>query len=188
MLTYPISIGVEKLMSKLTVVRTELAANPAVSVVEDRQKNFMSAAGLWNHWVDIIVVPAHGLYTAEELQKFMDGLVTIKPTQSDRFYRYDTGMAFGKLYFDETIGTIVTTGTQTITITDPDVVAPDDYKEGVMTVDKSGTVDLRRRTLLWVYPDEHFARRAVEQDTDVYDTREPVTVGARRRGFLRSRS
>ena len=46
MLTYPISIGVEKLMSKLTVVRTELAANPAVSVVEDRQKNFMPAAGL----------------------------------------------------------------------------------------------------------------------------------------------
>ncbi|HRK93871.1 MAG TPA: hypothetical protein PK096_00695 [Candidatus Saccharibacteria bacterium] len=184
---YPITIGVEKLMSKLTDVRVELAANPAVSIIEDRQKDFMSTPRFWNHWVDIIVAPARGLYTAEELQKFMDGLVSIMPTQSDGFRQYDTGMEFGKLYFDEPIGTIVTTGTKTITITDPDIVVPDGYTEGALTVDMTGTVDLKRRTLLWVYPDEHYAQRAIDRNIDVYDTRELVRASPQRRGLLRHR-
>lgn len=162
-------------MSKLKDLKVALAANPAVNVVTIRQRTFDPAGFTgWNDWVDIITAPTGGLYTAKKLEKFMLGMVSITPTQMDSFGQFDTTMRFGKLYFDETVGTIVTAGTRVTTVTDPDVVLPEGFKSGAV-VDLAGTTEMRRRTLLWVYPDEAYAQRAMD-DEDVYQTSRRVIV------------
>jgi hypothetical protein len=104
----------------------------------------------------------------------------------DSFYQGDPGMRFGKLYFDEPIGTVVTTGSSTITVTDPDALLTDDFMDGVQVIDQNRTENLLRRTLLRVYPDDMYAHRALGLK-DVFSTDAPlVKRHSFRRMFSRS--
>ena len=157
-------------MSKLTTVRTALDSNDEALVLDAEEHLYLpNADGYWTHTVDIIVVPRDGIYSVEKLQDFMIGLVPIEPTSKDAFRGGDNHMYFGKLYFDEAIGTEVVSGSRTITITDPDVKLPDSLENGAMTIDLGRTIERKRRTWVRVYPDHNYAVRAMD-GRDVYET------------------
>ena len=102
----------------------------------------------------------------------MLGLTTIVPTMRDDFHGGDHHMGFGKLYFDEPVGTTTTTGTRTVTITDADVPHPAGFTNGEV-VDTTSTKMLMRRTLVRVYPDRVCAHKALG-GTNVYEMTNPV--------------
>lgn len=157
-------------MSKLTIVRDALQANPDVLILEVEEKTHLpNPDGFWTHTMNFITAPTVGIYTAEALQAFMLGLVPLEVSSQDNFRSWSGNMEFGKLYFDETIGTDTTI--QTIVINDPDVTLPDSYVDGKLTINQGGVAskDLHRRTWVRVYPDQDYARRAIEGD-DVYST------------------
>jgi hypothetical protein len=178
-------------MSKLTTVRSALASNSDVIVHSEKEKLYLpNASSSWTHTVDIIAYPSEGMYEKETLQAFMMGLVpTLEPSCKDDFLGSLPGyMYFGKLYFDEPIGTDVTSGTRTITITDLDIVIPptlqhdghmaevretEEGREIILNLDSCG----KRMRRIWVrvYPDAGYANRA-SYGGDVYETRTPAST------------
>lgn len=142
-------------MSKLNDIKAALEDNPQVTIISVKS----SKPSAWNDWWDIVVTPREGLYSGAELQQFMDNIVPIPATMSDKFWESEHLLTFGKLYFDEVIGTATTRGSKTITVTDPDVTLPEGYDErGTKIISLDKVVELKRRTLVWVYPDEDYAR------------------------------
>jgi hypothetical protein len=97
-------------MSKLMQVRKALFANKAIMVgVINTENRLPYNTGGWAHTVDFHVAPTHpGLYTVKELQSLMVSLVPkLKPTTVDPFEQQGNSLCFGKLYFDEQIGTTI---------------------------------------------------------------------------------
>jgi len=103
-------------MNKLRTVREYLKTNPDVIIVKDFESNFLEknsyCCKYGDYNVDLYVAPKNGLYTAEELQEFMMGLIPdgLMPTHKRDFSlkrpditstRY---LQHGYLYFDEEIG------------------------------------------------------------------------------------
>lgn len=125
--------------------------------------------GYWLQTIDIRVAPDYGLFTVNELQAFMMGLVKLDPTSKVDFRSRGEFLRIGQLHFDESIGTETVTGSRTIHITDPDVPLPDFFENGKTVFDASRTNDLTRRTSIWVYPDRDHAVRAMKGE-DVYST------------------
>ena len=92
-------------MEKLDIVREMLRQNSGVVVIGEQEKTNIGSHH-WGHTVDIYVAPTDGLYTVEELQKFIASLVTelsVPPTMIDRFHDAGVKMNFGVLYYDEEI-------------------------------------------------------------------------------------
>ena len=145
-------------MSKLTVVRQSLEANPDVVIVHvDDQKYFPNKDGYWSQKVDYIVAPRRRLYTADELQEFMMGLVPdLQPTSVDSFRQYGNTLRFGLLYFDEKVGE----EERVLTLTAEDLLNSNtsDFVNGKRT----STEDLLRRTWVRPYPNKAFARDVIE--------------------------
>jgi hypothetical protein len=158
-------------MSKLATVRTALRLNNQVMVHNVEEHLYLPEPnGYWTHTVDFIITPVKGLYSVEELQGFMMGLVPIEMSCKDDFRGGGEYLYFGKLYFDETIGTETVAGSRTIRITDPDVNLPDSFEKGEMIIDLGQTIVRMRRTWVRVYPDREYAKRAMENE-DIYETR-----------------
>lgn len=151
-------------MSKLAIVRDALQADPGVLIVGVEERTHLpNPNGIWTQIIDFVIAPAKAIYRPKALQSFMLGLVPLEATRKDDFRSWDLGeMEFGRLYFDETIGTSTTI--QTIVITDPDVPVPDSYLDGSLTINEGGATsqDLLRRTRIYVYPDLRYARRAMK--------------------------
>ena len=151
----------------------QLEARPDVDVIAIRPRGYaILSTDTWSDWVDLLVAPTTGIYSVKGLQDFMLGLTTIVPTMRDDFHGGDHHMGFGKLYFDEPVGTTTTTGTQTVTITDADVPHPAGFTNGEV-VDTTSTKMLMRRTLVRVYPDQTCAQREVN-GTDIFGMNNPV--------------
>ena len=167
-------------MSKLTDVGAALAARDDIIVVNEKINTHLpNDDGYWMQTVQIIVAPKEGIYGAEELQELMMGLVPPDHSAKDDFYGGEIAMRFGKLYFDEVIGTESTVGTRTITITDPDVALPSEYKEGTVEIDLAVIgKDRLRRTWVFVYPDSTFAATAL-QGKDIHETRKLASSASR---------
>jgi|SRR3989344_6426080 len=145
-------------MSKLTVVRNSLEANPDVVIVRVNDiKYFPNRDGFWSQKVDYIVAPRKGLYTPDELQSFMMSLVPdgLVPTSVDSFQEYGNTLRFGVLYFDEKVGK----EERTLTLTDDELLNANipHFGNG-----KKITEDLLRRTWVRPYPNEAFARDVVD--------------------------
>ena len=146
-------------MSKLSIVRQSLEANPNVVIVKvDDQKYFPNADGFWSHKVDYIVAPRRGLYTADELQPFMMSLVPdgLAHSSVNHFSQYPKKLIFGTLYFDEKVGE----EERILTLTDEELFDADieGFTDGKITVKQ----DLQRRTWVRPYPNEAFARDVIE--------------------------
>ncbi len=142
--------------TKAETVQETLANDDRIVVHAVVDRNLLPYRdGYWSHTLDIIVYPKQGLYTAAELQILMeslipDGLVT---SAMDRFREGDTELEFGKLYFDENIGQIVTK--KELTLTDEALFSTEGFTEGKMTVTQ--TENLQRRTWVRLYPDHTVA-------------------------------
>ena len=143
-------------MSKLSTVRTALQCNSDIQIVAvDESTHFPHPDGYWTHKVDFIVAPNHGIYTGKELQDFMETLIpALQPTCLDRFHEWDTSMEFGKLYFDEDLGTEVIK--HEITLAESDFLPPDVVENGKAVYEE--TRRIQRRTWVRLYPDQEIAR------------------------------
>lgn len=149
-------------MSKLTIVRQALETNPEVVIVNADVRNYLpDRNGFFCHTVSYWVAPKNGLYTADELQTFMMGLVPdLTPTQKDAFRQYDKNgdLQFGKLYFDEKVGEERRTTKRILTLTDEELLNVAGFVDGKQTIDEDVTEKYTRRTWVCPFPNEAFAR------------------------------
>lgn len=146
-------------MSKLAQVRKALEGNPNISIVGAPERNYLpDRSGFFSHTVDFHVAPKSGIYTAEELQALMMSLVPgLGPTCKDDFREWDDGMEFGKLYFDEQIGTEDISRTINLTVDD---AAAEGFVDGQQIVEK--TLPVERRTWVRLFPDAQIASAALK--------------------------
>ena len=150
-------------MSKLTIVRQSLETNPEVVITKVFEKSYLPGRdGFWSHTMDFFVAPKNGLYTAEELQKFMMGLVPegLQPTCKDDFSQYDqnSDLSLGKLYFDEDIGQEKVT--RICTLTDEQLFNVSKFINGQRTIEESRAY--QRRTWVRPFPSESLVRDLLE--------------------------
>ncbi len=142
-------------MSKLAIVRAALQGNTNMQIVAvEESKHFPKPDGYWSHKVDFIVAPNRGIYTETMLQSCMESLIPgLRPTSVDRFRMWDTSMDFGKLYFDEELGT--ETIRHELTLTESDFLPPGALDNGKAVYEE--TRKISRRTWVRLYPDRAIA-------------------------------
>lgn len=122
----------------------------------------------WIEAVDIIVSPTNPIYDADRLNEFMDHLLPELPRSSrDAARKHDKESDFqlGKLYFDETLGTIKREIRITTTTVEPKVLE----RAGVQ-IGESYEMEkelLRRRTWVRVYPDTTSAQLVAEYERGI---------------------
>lgn len=142
-------------MSKLATVRTALQCNANIQIVAvDESTHFPHPDGYWTHKVDFIVAPNRGIYTGKELQEFMEALIPgLQPTCLDQFHDRDTSMEFGKLYFDEDLGTEVIR--HELTLNESDFLPAEVVENGKAIYEEQRKI--QRRTWVRLYPDQEIA-------------------------------
>ena len=150
-------------MSKLSIVKQSLETNPEVVIAKVFENNYLPGRnGYWSHTMDFWVAPKNGLYTAEELQEFMMGLVPegLEPTSKDDFRKYDkkSDLSLGKLYFDEDIGQEKVT--RICTLTDEDLLNVSGFVDGQRTIEESRPY--QRRTWVRPFPNEALVEDLLE--------------------------
>lgn len=147
-------------MNKLIQVTKVLESNPDIVIVGVPERNFHpSVDGGWSHTVDFHVAPiSGGEYTAKRLQELIMSLVPkLQYTTKDDFRESDSELAFGKLYFDEVIGS-ANIRTE-ITLTDQSLFQSDGFVDGKQVLEK--THDLKRRVWVRLFPDISIAHLAL---------------------------
>ncbi|MDB5225535.1 MAG: hypothetical protein JWL87_487 [Candidatus Adlerbacteria bacterium] len=152
-------------MSKLASVRAALQGNTNIQIVAVNELNhFPHRDGFWTHTVDFIVAPNQGIYTGPELQAFMDSLLPgLEATCVDRFHEWDTSMRFGKLYFDEDIGSETTR--REITLFETDFLPVGVVQDGKAVFEE--TEKIQRRTWVSLYPDQEIAMARARYAYDI---------------------
>ncbi len=178
-------------MSKLTIVRKSLETNPKIIVVHISEtidlpgRNGFCLPSDSRHYVNYWIAPKNGLYTADELQTFMMGLVPgLTPTEKEDFIQYDknSDLKFGRLYFAEKIGEERRITKRIITLTDEmfcvDVIDKDLIKEhmrecfglvdGKRTIDEEVTKEYMRGIWVSPFPNEAFARDVLNEKLEGY--------------------
>lgn len=124
----------------------------------------------WFEAVDIIVAPIKPIYNPENLNKFMDSLISEIPrTSRDKASKDGKKSSFslGKLYFDETLGEIK----REIAITTT-AIEPEALERGGVVVGESHKTEnkkIKRRTWVRVYPDSNSAQILAEYEQGLED-------------------
>lgn len=153
----------DRTMSKLTHVRKALQDNPNITIVGAPERNYLpDSDGHWSHTLDFHVAPKiGGVYTAKELQVLMISLVPgLEPTCRDDFNEWNREMAFGKLYFDEIIGTKAIRHEIVLIFIDEDIFSSDDFVDGKQVIER--TEKVFRRTLVRLFPNVQIATAALK--------------------------
>lgn len=148
-------------MSKLTHVRKALQGNPNITIVGAPERNYLPGRdGYWSHTVDFHIAPkTDGVYTAKELQALMMSLVPgLEPIYKNDFLEFDRDMKFGKLYFDEDIGTEAVR--HEIVLTDEDMFSSGGFVDGKQIIER--TEKVQRRTWVRLFPDAQIAAAALK--------------------------
>jgi len=156
-------------MSKMLVVRNALFSNPNIVVIDIQANCFIPSyyCSSWSETVSFVVAPKKGVYDREKLQEMMLQLVPgLEPDAKDDFYAWDTGMKFGKLYFDEQIGEEKIR--REIVITDESLLAkpPEEFFGGKRVIET--TKILQRRSWVYLYPNAKIALGAVHEGKNQY--------------------
>jgi hypothetical protein len=158
-------------MNKLTQVKKALFANDAIIVGVTKIENRLPYnTGGWAHTLNFHVAPAHpGLYTAKELQSLMVSLVPkLKPTAMDPFEQRTDSLCFGKLYFDEQIGTTI--NRYTARLSDQDLLlelgVANGWVDGKHVVNTQGK--LMRRIWVSLFPNAKIASDASANGINKY--------------------
>ncbi|MDP3729688.1 MAG: hypothetical protein Q8R26_02990 [bacterium] len=148
-------------MSKLTHVRKALEDNPSITIVGAPERNYLPGRdGYWSHTIDFHVAPkTGGVYTAKELQELMISLIPgLEPTRRDDFREWDREMEFGKVYFDEDIGTEAVR--HEIVLIDEDMFSSGGFVDGKRIIERTEKVE--RRTWVRLFPNAQIAAAALE--------------------------
>lgn len=155
--------------SILAEVRNQLQTNPQLFYAGEMFSHPSTDPEIrnWTETVDIIVAPVSPIFDAQELNKFMDGLIvgvqTSSRDQADPLE--DGGLSLGKLYYDELIGTRRQEITTLVTAVDPEALqrAQIAVGEDQRTVIKN----LLRRIWVRVYPNALSAQTIFEYEQGV---------------------
>lgn len=140
-------------------IKESLKSNPDVVIVQ----HYSALGSTWyfpnnmqaEQHSQFVVAPKNGLYTVEELQKFMiDLLPDLEPTEVERFYidnRHIKSMILGSLCFTEEIGKEIT---QTkFVVSNKELAEIKGHRNREETREKV-IVDA---TFVYVYPNKEFA-------------------------------
>ncbi|MFA6423800.1 MAG: hypothetical protein WCV83_00625 [Candidatus Magasanikbacteria bacterium] len=147
-------------MNKLSQVREALEGNTSIVVVNCCDINYIPHRdGYWSQTMSFVVAPKEGIFEAERLQSFMMSLVPgLEPTMVDQFRDAGDLMDFGKLYFDEDIGTEQVR--REITLTDESLFGMDGFTNGKRVILEK--LQVQRRTWVRLFPSEAVARACLE--------------------------
>lgn len=147
-------------MSMLEHIRQALETNPQIEVVSTKERFYTE--GGWAHTIDIRVAPKKGIYTASALQELMMTLVPgIEPSCLDVFDDSGDWLRFGKLYFDEVIGTIATH--KVVTLTDEIVLGvAEGFVDGKREIHHSR--EIGRRVWVCLYPNIQIAADSYKEN------------------------
>ncbi len=161
-------------MSKFTHVRKALQDNPNITIVGAPEQNYLPGRnGYWSHTIDFHVAPkTGGVYTAKELQALMMSLISgLEPTCKDDFREWDREMEFGKLYFDEDIGTEAVR--HEIVLTDEDMFLSGGFVDGKRIIEC--TKKVQRRTWVRLFPNAQIAAAALEGENEYRISKSELT-------------
>ena len=149
-------------MNKLEHIRQALENNSQIMVVSSKERFCTVGGSSWGHTVDIRVAPKKGIYTASALQDLMMTLVpSLEPSCLDEFDDSGEWLRFGKLYFDEVIGTITTH--QLVTLTDETVLAvAEGFVDGKREIRYSR--EIGRRVWVRLYPSVQIAMDSYKEN------------------------
>lgn len=164
-------------ISKFKIVKKALEENPQVIIVDLKlESSFPRRIGYVTQTANFSIAPSMGLYTANELQEFMQGLIPgLKPYAQGDFFQADEikELHFGYVGFEEKIGEERIESTHVMT--DPEFTQTFDYGKGLENVyglDEEGilvrrkVIDHLRRTWVNLYPNEQFAKDLLEGKID----------------------
>ena len=129
-----LSIQTDKPRSVLTVIKEQLIGNP-----------------------DVYVAPIQPIFDANELNAFMQGIISIKPSSTHLAAQQSDGyLRLGKLYYDEVIGSIRKIVIEQVETTEPEII----QKVGgiVGETRTESTKAPQRRTAVKVYPERFSAQ------------------------------
>jgi len=150
-------------MSKLRYIVGNLQARDDVKILEhlvpkDPVNNLKE---FYNVFLE--VAPTEGLYTAEELQEFMMGLISpnMKPECQDDFEEFEGTLFFGKLQFAESIGTIEKIRVTTLKSSDKELLEKYNFS-GTKVVEDTINGDFMRYIHVGVFPSEE-VRNDIEE-------------------------
>lgn len=164
-------------MSKLKTIEDSLKSNPEVVVVRRDEDNLLPGTvytGAWSHLVRFYIYPKSGLYTAHELQEFMEGLVpslkssTINCFSEGRERVPEYFLSLGSVWYDEKIGEEMVHTNRVITITDEYLFNTDGFNDRKKIIDTEKTINLQRRICLHVYPNEDIALDITSKIPKIY--------------------
>lgn len=159
----------DKLRTKIAAVREQLQVNPNVYFAGELHHYHPGAPehGYWTETVDIIIAPTTPQFEADGLNTFMSGLIVDVELSSkdDACDHDDGGLALGKLYFDETIGSIRKVTQITIETSEPETILKAKRQLGESQTEWQG--EIQRRTWVRVYPDPISAATVYEYETAV---------------------
>ena len=152
-------------MSKLSAIELSLKRNRNVIIVGRIREDYLGHNINWDRGYNVSydVVPKSGLYTAEELQNFMMGLVPkgLEPTSKEDFSINDEDgkLMFGYLYFVEKIGETTITKKGLITLTDEKLIDDPDFFYKKRTFEYTApTIPIPRNIYVNVFPSESFVK------------------------------
>jgi len=148
-------------MSMLEIVNQALKGNPDIRVYKQWTEVYVpSRHNGWSAFTNILVVPAvGGLYAVADLEHCKAGLVPTEiVSHQTKFEAGSVDMVFGRLFIDETIGTVATV--RQFDITDPAIRSLAPLVDGKLTAE--ATDDLTGRIVVRLYPDELFAENAMK--------------------------
>lgn len=159
----------DKPKTKIDAVREQLQANPNVYFAGEIHCYHSGAPenSYWTETVDLIVAPTIPQFDADELNVFMNSLITdveLSNRDSARS-RFDGGLELGKLYYDETIGSISKVTLTTIETTEPEIIQRAERTVGESRSERQDK--MQRRTWVRVYPDRISAAAAYEYENGV---------------------
>ncbi len=153
-------------MSQLKVIKEALESNPEVITIKVNEllntlHIFDSIVSSIVHMVNYIVAPKRGLYTANELQRFMMELVPgIEPIHTNKFVQYSDRLEFGGLSFEEIIIEEQKRVKRIFTLKDKDIVLGD-FVNGQKIVSWDGLENFKRMIYLTPYPNETIANEII---------------------------
>lgn len=157
---------------KMVAVVDALRQNTDVEILGGLEENYLRTGeiprpnGYWSRTLDIYTYPTEPIYSADELNELMFSLTpNVDPSMSDRFRDSERELSLGKLYYDETIGTMSTVAVTTSVDLNPGLsVVEADILEGEWTVsDDPKVVNLQQRTWIRLFPDGGHAADAAEE-------------------------
>jgi len=151
--------------SKLFRIREALKQSDTPVFAEIGRNYLPDKNGYWSQTVAFHLAPLKRM-TGEQLDEFAKSLIPELDTTS--FDKHDRSGRPALLYYDEVIGTNHTKVQREYTLKEPDTMTlkmtdAKDAKDGKWSNESDVTVDLRRRTWIYVYPDRNTASANLQQ-------------------------